>query len=47
VKTLCELIGRFYGILFLIMAFCGLRIGEVTALKSSDLELERGLLLVQ
>jgi integrase len=47
VKALCELVGRFYGMLFLVMAFCGLRIGEVTGLRRSDLDLDRGLLVVQ
>ncbi|HSB70281.1 MAG TPA: hypothetical protein VLT62_13190 [Candidatus Methylomirabilis sp.] len=47
VKGPCELVGRFYGMLFLVMAFCGLRNGEVIGLKRSDLDLARGLIVVQ
>jgi len=47
VKRLCEIAGRFYGILFLVMAFCGLRIGEACGLQMSDLDLGAGLLAVQ
>ena len=47
VKALCELVGRFYGIMFLIMAFCGLRIGEVTGLKRPDIDLDHGLIFVR
>ena len=47
VKALCELVGGFYGIIFLIMAFCGLRIGEVTGLKRPDIDLDHGLIFVR
>ncbi len=47
VKALCELVGRFYGMLFLMLAFCGLRMGEAMGLKGSDLDLGRGLILIQ
>jgi integrase len=47
VKALCELVGRFYGMLYLLTAFCGLRIGEVTGLAKPDLEDGRGLLTVR
>ena len=47
VKALCKLVGRFYGIMFLIMAFCGLRIGEVTGLKRPDIDLDHGLIFVR
>jgi integrase len=47
VKALCELVGRFYGILFLIMAFCGLRIGEVTGLRRADIDLDHSLIFVR
>ena len=47
VKALCELVGRFYGMVFLILAFCGLRIGGAAGLKRSDVDLGRGLLTVQ
>jgi integrase len=46
VKALCELVGRFYGMPFLVMAFCGLWIREVTRLRRPDLDLDRGLLMV-
>jgi integrase len=47
VKKLCESVGAFYGVLFLVMAFCGLRIGEVTGLQRSDLDLDRRRLFIQ
>ena len=47
VKALCETVGRFYGMLFLVMAFCGLRIGEATGLQPADLDLVQGLLFVR
>ena len=47
VKGLCELVGRFYGVLFLVLSFCGLRIGEATGLKRDDLDLEQGLIFVR
>ena len=47
VKGLCELAGPFYAILFLVMAFCGVRIGEATGLQITDLDLVNGLLFVQ
>ena len=40
-KLLCEKVGAFYAVLFLMMAFCGLRIGEATGLQWSDMDLER------
>jgi integrase len=40
-KLLCEKAGAFYAVLFLLMAFCGLRIGEATGLQWSDVDLER------
>jgi integrase len=47
VKDLCEKVGRVYGVLFLVMAFCGLRIGEVLGLEWPDLDLSRRRLFVQ
>lgn len=47
VKALCEMVGRFYGMLFLVMAFCGLRIGEAVALQPGDLDLTEGLLYMR
>ncbi len=47
VKKLCESVGAFYGVLFLVMAFCGLRIGEVTGLQRSDLDLDRRRLFIK
>ena len=47
VKALCELVGRFYGVLFLVLSFCGVRIGEATGLKRSDIDLDQGLLYVR
>jgi integrase len=47
VKALCEQVGRMYGVLFLVMAFCGLRIGEVLGLEWPDLDLTRRRLFVQ
>lgn len=40
-KLLCEKAGAFYAVLFILMAFCGLRIGETTGLQWSDVDLER------
>jgi integrase len=47
VKELCEQVGHVYGVLFLVMAFCGLRIGEVLGLEWPDLDLTRRRLFVQ
>ena len=47
VKGLCESVGAFYAMLFVVMAFCGLRVGEVTGLQRSDLDLERRHLSIQ
>jgi integrase len=47
VKALCERVGRMYGVLFLVMAFCGLRISEVLGLEWPDLDLTRRRLFVQ
>jgi len=46
-KLLCEKVGAFYAVLFLIMAFAGLRVGEATGLQWSDLDLERRRLWVR
>jgi integrase len=46
-KLLCEKVGAFYAVLFLSMAFCGLRIGEATGLQWSDVDLERRRLWVR
>ncbi len=46
-KQCCEAVGSFYGVLFLVMAFCGLRIGEVTGLQRADLDLERCRVFIQ
>ncbi len=46
-KQLCESVGAFYGVLFLVEAFCGLRIGEVTGLQIPDLDLERRRITIQ
>jgi integrase len=47
VKALCERVGRIYGVLFLVMAFCGLRIGEVLGLEWPDVDVDRRRLLIQ
>jgi integrase len=47
VKALCAHVGRVYGVLFLVMAFCGLRIGEVLGLQWPDVKLDRGQLFIQ
>ena len=47
VKDLCESVGAYYGVLFLVMAFCGLRIGEVTGLQRADLDLGRRRVFIQ
>lgn len=47
VKELCEQVGRVYGVLFLVMAFCGLRIGEALGLEWPDVDLHRQRLLIQ
>ncbi len=47
VKALCERVGRVYGVLFLVMAFCGLRIGEVLGLEWPDVDPERRRLFIQ
>lgn len=46
VKELCEKVGRVYGVLFLVLAFCGLRIGEALGLEWPDLDLSRRRLFV-
>ena len=46
-KLLCEKVGAFYAVLFLMMAFCGLRIGEATVLQWSHVDLERRRLWVR
>jgi len=40
-KAVCEQAGRVYGILFLLLALCGLRIAEALALGWADVDLER------
>jgi len=47
VKALCERVGRVYGVLFLVMAFCGLRIGEALDLQWADVKWEHRHLLIQ
>ncbi len=47
VKALCEQVGRVYGVLFLVMAFCGLRIGEVIGLQWPDIGTDRRRLLIR
>ncbi len=47
VKALCERVGPLYGVLFLVMAFCGLRIGEVLGLEWPDVDLNRHRLMVR
>lgn len=47
VKELCEKAGRIYGVLFLVMAFCGLRIGEALGLQWGDVNFTRRHLFVQ
>ncbi|HEV8661543.1 MAG TPA: tyrosine-type recombinase/integrase [Candidatus Methylomirabilis sp.] len=47
VRLLCEHVGRVYGVLFLVMAFCGLRIGEALGLRWSDLDARHRRLLIQ
>lgn len=47
VKALCEHVGRVYGVLFLVMALCGLRIGEALGLRWGDVDLGRRRLLIQ
>lgn len=46
-KQLCEAVGAFYGVLFLVEAFCGLRIGEAMGLQIPDLDLERRPITIQ
>ena len=43
----CEAVGRFYGVLFLVMAFCGLRIGEALGLQWPDVNTTRRRLLIR
>jgi integrase len=47
VKELCEKVGRVYGVLFLIMGFCGLRIGEALGLEWPDLNWQHRHLFIQ
>jgi len=47
VKALCERVGRVHGVLFLVMAFCGLRIGEALGLQWPDVKLEHRRLFIQ
>lgn len=47
VRSLCQHVGRVYGVLFLVMACCGLRIGEALGLQWPDVDLERGRLLIR
>lgn len=47
VHLLCQHVGRVYGVLFLVMAFCGLRIGEVLGLRWTDVDPGRRRLLIQ
>ncbi len=46
-KQFCESVGAFYTVLFVVMAFCGLRVGEVTGLQRADLDLDRRRLSIQ
>jgi integrase len=46
-KAFCAKVGEFYGVLFLLMALCGLRIGEALGLQRPDLDLTRGRLQVR
>ena len=46
-KQLCESVGAFYGVLFLVEALCGLRIGEATGLRIPDLDVERRRMTIQ
>ncbi|MCI0410496.1 MAG: site-specific integrase [Acidobacteria bacterium] len=46
-KGLCEKVGSVYGVLFLTLGLCGLRMGEALGLQWSDLDLERGRLFVR
>lgn len=46
-KQFCESVGAFYAMFFVVMAFCGLRVGGVTGLQRSDLDLERRRLSIQ
>ena len=45
--ALCKAAGRFYGVLFLTQALCGLRAGEALALQWPDLDLKGGLLFIR
>lgn len=47
VKALCQHVGRVYGMLFLVMAFCGLRIGEALGLQWGDVKLTQRRLLIR
>jgi len=47
VKVLCDHVGRVYGVMFLVMAFCGMRIGEVLGLCWTDVDFQRRRLLIQ
>ena len=46
-KRFCESAGAFYGVLFLLMALAGLRVGEITGLQRPDLDLERRRVSIQ
>jgi integrase len=47
IKALCQAVGAFYAVLFLTMAFCGLRFGEVLGLQWPDVDLERRRLFIR
>ncbi len=47
VKDLCEQAGRLYGVLLLVLALCGLRIGEALGLQWGDVDLGRKRLWVR
>lgn len=46
-KQLCESVGAFFGVFFLTLAFCGMRIGEATGLQWADVDLERRRICIQ
>ncbi len=47
VHALCQHVGRVYGVLFLIMACCGLRIGEALGLQWGDVDSARRRLFIR
>jgi integrase len=47
VRALCQHVGRVYGVLFLVMAFCGLRIGEALGLQWPDVDVSRRRLFIR